>query len=342
VYKAIAKIYDGCTVMKGLNALEVAQQLWGKWSKFTHPVCVGLDASRFDQHVSVQALEWEHSVYLALFPNHPEFRIWLSWQKRNKCVAMLPEAKVKYIVKGCRMSGDMNTSMGNCLLMCALVKAYSDSKGVRIQLGNNGDDCVVFMESADLAKFSEGLQTWFLEMGFTMKVEDPVYRFEHVEFCQSRPVRVVDGWIMCRSPTKALVKDSVCLHPTKGLHMVDDLRAWSESVGKAGGAWAAGIPVMQSAYSALERLGNGKRVHVISNQEKYSGIRVAAEGIQGRDRDILPITRASFYYAWGISPDLQIALEQILDNRTTDLTNLCIDGDKFTSILECLPAFKQQ
>jgi hypothetical protein len=343
IYKAIALIFDGCTVMKGLNSVEVAEELRKKWDTFIDPCCVGLDASRFDQHVSQQALNWEHSVYMSLFPNYPELGRVLKWQLHNSCIAMLPEAKVKYTVKGCRMSGDMNTSLGNCLLMCAMVHAYAKQKRVKVALGNNGDDCVVFLERADLKRFMEGLTVWFLEMGFTMKVEEPCYRFEHVEFCQSRPVVVADGWVMCRSPIKALVKDSVCLHPEKGAAQEDALRAWAASVGKAGSAWAAGIPVLQDAYAALERLGNGKREHILSSQDMYSGLYVAGSGLSGRSTEILPETRASFYYAWGITPDMQLALEATLKSRSTHLTSLCIDaGTCCPSITDFQPEFVQQ
>jgi hypothetical protein len=100
---------------------------------------------------------------------------------------------------------------------------------------------------------------------------------------------------------------------------------------------------MQSAYAALERLGNGKRIHKLSEQDKYSGLYVAGARVVGRSRTILPETRASFYYAWGITPDLQEQLELILDSRTNDLKELCIESDhQIPSILDFLPKFEQQ
>jgi hypothetical protein len=33
---------------------------------------------------------------------------------------------LKYQVEGCRMSGDMNTSSGNCMIMVALVYSYME------------------------------------------------------------------------------------------------------------------------------------------------------------------------------------------------------------------------
>lgn len=343
VYKGIARIYGGCTVMKGLNAIEVASEMFTMWSSFNCPAAVGLDASRFDQHVSVDALRWEHGVYNTLFYRHPELKEWLTWQLVNKCVARLPEAVVKFTVKGCRMSGDMNTSMGNCLLMCAMVYTYAKDLGIKVRLANNGDDCVVFMEDHDVKRFNAGLHAWFLEMGFTMKMEDPVFKFEHVEFCQSRPVCVDGEWIMCRNPVTALVKDSVCLHPERGEHMVSGLRAWATSVGESGQSWSAGVPVMYSAYSAIRRVGRGQTGYQLSSQEQYSGLVVAGARMQGRSVAIVASTRASFYYAWGITPDMQVALETLLDGRTDSLDSLCIDADNpLPSILDFLPTFERQ
>jgi len=52
------------TVIKGMNAAKSADVLRAKWDMFYDPIAVGLDASRFDQHVSIDALRWEHGIYL--------------------------------------------------------------------------------------------------------------------------------------------------------------------------------------------------------------------------------------------------------------------------------------
>jgi hypothetical protein len=74
---------------------------------------VGLDASRFDQHVSHAALKWEHSVYNSWFKDK-EFARAISMQLINEGTGYTDEGKIKVEVEGCRMSGDMNTSAGNC------------------------------------------------------------------------------------------------------------------------------------------------------------------------------------------------------------------------------------
>jgi len=63
IYSAIEDIFGEPTVLKGYNAQEIGRIFATKWAKYRDPVAIGLDASRFDQHVSVEALKWEHSVY---------------------------------------------------------------------------------------------------------------------------------------------------------------------------------------------------------------------------------------------------------------------------------------
>lgn len=70
--------------------------------------------------MSVQALKWEHSIYNAMFRSD-ELAELLGWQLTNKGFARTTDGLIKYEVKGCRMSGDMNTALGNCMIMCALV-----------------------------------------------------------------------------------------------------------------------------------------------------------------------------------------------------------------------------
>lgn len=44
------------------------------------------------------------------------------------------------------MSGDMNTALGNCMLMCCLIISYLESKNIKYDFINNGDDAVLFLE----------------------------------------------------------------------------------------------------------------------------------------------------------------------------------------------------
>lgn len=314
IYKAIAKTYGEITVFKGLNAAKSAELMRLKWLKYRDPVCVGLDASRFDQHVSKQALEWEHSIYLHATAQPAPLAQLLSWQLTNKAVGYVTDGKIKYVSCGGRMSGDMNTATGNCLIMCGLVHAYCSERGLdkRISLCNNGDDCVVFMERRHLATFSTGLEKWFLEMGFIMKVEKPVYEFEYVEFCQTKPVYDGESWTMVRNFPIALAKDCLSIKP---LDSQTGFQKWARAVGEGGLALTGGLPVYQSFYLSLLRSSEGSKALSENDQLYDSGFFSLAKGMTRVKAVISPEARYSFWMSFGFTPEQQIAIESFYDNN---------------------------
>lgn len=319
IYGAIADIYGEPTVLKGFNSAEIGKIFADKWAKYRDPVAIGLDASRFDQHVSVEALQWEHSVYNGIFRDK-ELRRLLSWQLRNKVTGYCRDGKLKYVTEGCRMSGDMNTALGNCLIMCGLVHAYLRQRSVRGSLANNGDDCTVIIERKDLPRFIGGLSEWFLEMGFNMKVEDPVDYIEGIEFCQTHPVFVSGTYIMVRNFPKAIAKDCLSL---KQLSSPNVCKSWLDAVGQGGLSLTGGIPVYQAFYLSYIRAASGiqtKRVKQNAQRRKRDhsveltgGLAWLSKGMARRRSSVSEMSRYSFWLAFGTTPDQQIALEQFYD-----------------------------
>ena len=59
IYRAIDKVFGSPTVVKGMNATERGLLLARKWARFSDPVAIGIDAKRFDQHVSELYRDWE-------------------------------------------------------------------------------------------------------------------------------------------------------------------------------------------------------------------------------------------------------------------------------------------
>lgn len=305
IYSMIARIYGGPTVMKGYTAVEQGEILRSKWMMFSRPVAVGLDASRFDQHVSVQALKWEHDIYSMMFPSDSKLKKLLSWQLKNTARGYTKDGKLRYKVAGKRMSGDQNTALGNCVLMCGLVFSYAKSLNIPIQLINNGDDCVVFMEDKYLQKFSSTLDNWFVEMGFSMKVEKPVFDLEKVEFCQTKPIFDGEKYLMVRNPIVGLAKDSVCVRP---IHNAKAYEAWIAAVGQGGLASTGGIPIFQEFYSSYIRAANGRRAwHHASCED--DGLYKIGWKMDRKYQQVKASTRYSFWLAYDITPDEQIAIE---------------------------------
>lgn len=310
IFDSIGKLFGDTTVLKGMNAWDRAACLKSKWDSFLKPVAIGLDASRFDQHVSVDALQWEHKTYIECFPNQrhkSRLQYLLDMQLYNKCQGWTRDGMVKYTTNGGRMSGDMNTSLGNCLLMSCMVYQYSLDTNTDIKLANDGDDCVVFLNQDQLSRFMTGIDKWFLEMGFTMKVEEPVYEFERIVCCQSQPVLwrpEEDLYVMCRNPILALAKDSVCLHSWESLKLY---KGWLYAVGCGGESLTSGLPIFQQFYELFKRSG----VEVAGVKSGLSwGVRQLIGDSKKKFCEVHPATRVSFCTAFGIEPDDQLIAEQ--------------------------------
>jgi len=319
IYKGIAKLFgDGPTVIKGYDARQCAHIIRGKWRRFNKPVAVGLDATKFDMHVSPEMLSWEHSIYLDMYKQDPLLKQLLNWQMHNIGMGFCEDGTLYYSVDGKRFSGDMNTALGNCIIMCAMIYAYLKSKNINGVLANNGDDCVVFMESEDVGSFNEGLEEFFMKLGFRMTVEKPVYVLSQVEFCQAHPIRVGDDDIMMvRNIPTVLLKDSMSVLPLESEVVA---RKWLYAVGECGLALCSGIPILQSYYSMYMRHG------VVSNMHEavymQTGMRMLRGKLECKTSNVSPESRVDVMEAWGISPDEQVALEGKLNKHLIDFSSI--------------------
>jgi hypothetical protein len=312
---AIDKLWKDATVMKGLNADEVGRSFKVTSERFIKPVWISLDASRFDQSVTIPLLQFEHTVYNSLFQS-PELRRLLKWQLDNKGFARCENGSIKYVVGGSRMSGDMNTSLGNILLACLLMLAYIESVGLTVDevaLKNNGDDCVFITETENLHLF-DGLPAWMRQFGMYWVVETPVYTLEEVSFCQTNPVFVNGDYRMVRDPRVVITKDTLSIKPVNNIR---DWKFYRRAIGLCGMALADDVPVMGSFYQALMR--DTTKADMINKKGKEreiameTGMQFLARGMKPRGKPPCPETRSSFFRAFGISPDTQLALERQYD-----------------------------
>lgn len=306
IYKAIDRVYKHHVVLKCDSPWQRAETIRSYWGEFRNPVFVGLDASRFDQHVSPEALEYEHSVYNAIF-NDPELREYLSWQIENVGYASSPEFEIRYQSRGVRGSGDMNTALGNVLLMCAITHHYLSELPCRWRFINDGDDCGIFMEAEDL-HYLDALPNHHLRFGFEMEVEPPAYEIEHVEFCQSRPINCGNGrYMMVRNIHKAIKQDAVVI----------DLRNWASvdavlaATGICGLALYEGMPVLDEFYRWLGTMSTDDKIISRLLDDHFMGPRTwRSFASQRRDFQIdVDVARVSIYKAFGILPDAQRELE---------------------------------
>jgi len=308
VYKAINRMFGRKTVMKGLNADERGAAFSRTWAEFVDPVAIGLDASRFDQHVSRVLLEFEHSVYNSIY-HEPELARLLRMQLVNKGFVRAEDGTIKYTVEGSRMSGDMNTSLGNVLLMCLMCHAYLAGKPFKTALLNDGDDCVVMCERENVEAFAD-IPEWFRQLGMIMKVDRPVFVLEEVQFCQSQPVEVQPGcWRMVRDPNCVLSKDACVVKPVRDKTNFDFFR---KAISDCGLALAGDVPVFCEYYTALGRSVNQtKRFNRRwRDRRPETGMDFLALRMPIKYQEPSVCARVSFSKAFGIWPDQQVAMEQ--------------------------------
>jgi hypothetical protein len=298
-FKGFKRTFGYNVVCKGLNATGVAEQLRENWDEFMEPVAIGLDASRFDQHVSREALEFEHGFYNCKFKSDYLATL-LSWQLRTRGFGRAKDGYVKYSVNGCRMSGDMNTSLGNCIIMSCIVIGYFESVGVKARLANNGDDCVVICERKDISLF-DGIDEWFKTFGFKLTREPTVTSFERIEFCQAQPVLTSTGWRMVRNIFTAPSKDAVSL-----LSWDNELEfnRWRNAIAECGLSLTRGVPIREKYYTNLWVPHSASYAHVAYAE---TGMGMLSKGVQ--PGIINETSRLSFYRAFGVLPDQQDAIE---------------------------------
>lgn len=320
MYEALAEVWNGDddptnpVVMKGLTVTEVGAAMRVKWDRFKRPVAIGLDASRFDQHISADALKWEHYIYRKLFGmGDVELKELLKWQVANVACTYVDEWCVRYKVHGCRMSGDPNTGLGNCAIMVGMLRRLMDICGAKWELANNGDDCVLIMDESDLDRlggmkaFSNIVEGFFLELGIEMEVEEPVRDFERVVFCQTQPVWSGSEWVMVRQLDVAMCKDAMAL----AVDSEHEFRQWSYQVGIGGHALYGDMPVFNELYAMYRR--NGVRSNVgRSLNVSDSGFMRMAKVPRVRSSDVTRVSdscRVSFFKAFGLPPSHQLDLE---------------------------------
>lgn len=311
----VADVWGGKTVLKGMNPVQVADALRGMWGEFADPVAIPIDATRFDQHVSTQALEWEHSVYLAMFPKECRRKLkrLLDMQLKNHGYARTAEGVIKYTVAGRRMSGDINTGLGNCLLMTAVMFALRTSLGLHFRLANNGDDCVIVCERASLEQIKSALPGHGLRFGFVLEIEPEVDVFEEISFCQTQPIFDGEDYIMVRDPRVAIDKDLVTV-----INLESGGAKWCKAVGDCGIAITGGIPVQQHMYRMLQKVGKPGNVGLDPFMD--GGFAMMSRGMDRNFSEPAPSARLSYWRAFGMLPDTQTAFEEFWDREVLELS----------------------
>lgn len=294
---------------KGLTMAQRGTYLKEMWDTYREPVCVSYDGSRWDQHISREVLEIEHQVYLQSCPDE-YFAALLKQQLNNRCIT---SRGWRYKTRGKRMSGDMNTALGNCLLMIIMVRAAMREIGVLHDLFDDGDDVLVIFEKEHLDRVQARIPGLFLSFGQEVKVENIATKFEDIEWCQAKPVLGPAGYQMVANWRKVLSQSAA------------GVRYWHEdktrfdmghSVGQCILAMYQGIPILQKYGERL--CSQGKLNRDIFDSDWMFKLGYKRTGMTNLGNlgttEVTAETRASFAAAFGIDEIEQHLIEEQLEH----------------------------
>jgi hypothetical protein len=311
---------------KGLSPDRRAQLIVELWNRRQCPMALCVDASRFDAHVVPAFLKWEASVYTRCVCGDKHLLKWLLKQQLlNR--GTTPNG-LRYVVPGCRMSGDINTSLGNTLIQLSLLEAIASGKDVDILV--EGDDAVIFCERSDSQELARRLVEWSADVGMKYK-SSVASALEDIDYCSTRLVETQPGvWRSTRSFQKALETD---LYTPRHVLTESAARSKARVVAVCQAVQYGGLPVF-SAWAAylLSHTSSGRRLdewfdrgHWLVTRERLGvPVRDAGEqtspGVNGGRRPglqclgpVSPLARESFYCAWGLWPSEQMALEAAME-----------------------------
>lgn len=196
VYRALNRMFGSHTphtVIKGLNVVTAANIIRDKWDRFVDPVFVGGDITKLDMHIGVPALKFEHSVYNMVFKSRKLQKL-LRWQLSNKGRAYFKDGCVSFKMNGTRSSGDINTSMGNVIIVCYVIYHAIVEMALDCELINNGDDFGLIFERRDLDRVVTYLPQCFRKHGFVLVMENPLMYLKESNFVkQSQCMMVSSG-----------------------------------------------------------------------------------------------------------------------------------------------------
>nr|QTJ63691.1 RNA-dependent RNA polymerase [Dipteran tombus-related virus] len=153
-----------------------------KWKYYTE-----LDHKVFDAHITVEMLKLIHNFYLSCYANNPELLLLCKRTISNRAYGRHGE---KYKIRGTRMSGDVDTSFGNCLLNYYILRSCLADLGIECEIIVNGDDSIIFTNiPLDPATIKAALRRYNMDA----VISPSVTSIHKVTFCRTKLVYHPNG-----------------------------------------------------------------------------------------------------------------------------------------------------
>lgn len=287
-------------IAKGLDLRARAYLCKQKMDQFSNCTVFSIDASRFDAHVAQQMLQVEHSVYKRCFPGDRLLQRCLDLQLVNRGHT---SNGIAYKCPGGRMSGDMNTALGNCLLMLIFTTVTMEILGFNNKQWNmlcDGDDTLIFLETRHAPVVREMFAGIFNHAGMKIKLEGETRNLHEISFCQGRIVECADGLKFVQNPVRSYSRSLVSTRHYQHLSAVDKVLG---QIGRCELAINMGVPMLQAF--ALAMLRNAKEE--VSVRPTFTGRIYKAQrewkahGGVVQPLEITSRARESFEEAFGIT-----------------------------------------
>jgi len=303
--RAFSGVGNSRVVAKGLNQVERANLIRRKMREVGEAVVFEVDGAAFEAHVDVWQLVEEHAVYGAAFPGDGDLLKLLGKQLQNKGVT---QCGVKFGRDGGRASGDVNTGMGNSIVMLAVVAGTMGSfGGVRWDTLVDGDNALLFVEPAAASRVHANFAAVALRnSGHEMVLERPVTCVEEVRFGRSAPIQTARGWKMVCDWTRVL---SCRASSHQHLHEPKFAREFLHGVSLCESVLSDGVPVLWAYANHLRELTaltSAPRLEHLGEFE-MKGVDLSRLGSWAGEPD--SISRQSFHRAFGVCPAEQLELE---------------------------------
>lgn len=374
---------------KGMDSYATARMLREVYDQFEQPVIVAVDATRADAHEGEMLHRFKFDLYEAFLDDAA-----IQHLRKLTPAYMNPRSKslhgLRYTAPTTLRSGFMDTALANnCIfhLLHGAMRDFIQGGETYRQLGAdvdptfapfplashdytvviNGDDANPFVEHSTYDKIKHLFEPFFRQFGVDLRVESIATTFEHIEWCQARPIEYLPGrykmvrnvnkvlssatagikWCPWEIPQEASVFD---LSP-KALSFIHT-RLQNVSVGEK--MLNVGVPMLQAYFSHLYSLVDHDRVR--------KGDYLRGEGLAYRlthearvfggkvkyleDYPISDTARRSFERAFGISAHEQVKFEKYV--KTLTLPTQCDvshvspfphvwDGKYYDDAMTCSP-----
>jgi len=286
---------------KGRNQAQRYRIIRKKFELFHNTQVTSIDASKWDAHVNSFQLLLERIVYTTGHNDALLNRL-LDMQVINKIVSSYG-LKIQVLAR--RMSGDMNTALGNCIIVFCLLKVFIRLHGLKKHMTffDDGDDCLIFSDEYG-SRFVPLLVPYFDWFGHVLKMENVAKEFCDIIFCQCSPFE--SRQIMIRPWAKvishAFVSNKHYTQPTIGLRVMKAICLAELSLNP-------GVPIVSRFFNEWNN-----RLCV-----KAADLRFVDEGLRRRvsiqdlerAKYIAPTIedRQCFSDITGLSPQEQLAIE---------------------------------